>query len=197
MKLEITPIPPITEDQPALLVIYTCARCRADCRATLASPGFLPRYCLPCAAIVKRAKASAAQAAWRAEHSEDAKRLGRDRMRATRAAAKIARMSPQVEPTVALPVEPPDWTPDRFSARLSITAIFESCAAEYERRHGVQWVWQTLQYRQGAYYTTALGYPQFLGKRAAAVEAMCRYVSTGRDNAAARRDGAQSKGKGE
>ena len=196
MKLEITPIPPITEDQPALLVLYTCARCRADCRATLASPGFLPRYCLTCAAIVKRAKASAAQAAWRAEHSEDAKRLGRDRMRATRAAAKIARVtaantSPQVETPIALPVELLSWTPDRFSARLSITAIFESCAAEYERRYGAQWGWQTLQYRHGAYYTTALGNAQYLGKRAAATEAMCRYVNTGRDNAAARRDGAR------
>jgi len=190
-RLEIIPIEPITEEQPALLVIYTCTRCRADCKATLASPGFLPRYCSACKAIVKRAKASALQAAWRIEHSEDAKRMGRDRMRATRAAAKAAA---NTEPDAAEPpqAEPlPDWTADRFGARLSVETVFASCSAEYERRHNTTWNWQDLQYRLGAYYVTALGYPQFLGKRSAAIAAMCRYVTSGRDNAAARRDGAQ------
>ena len=189
-RLEIIPIPPITEDQPSLLVIYTCTRCNAECKATLASPGFLPRYCLPCAAIMKRDKSAARQVTWRAEHMEDAKRLGRERARATRAAAKAAA---NTEPQVATPqAEPlPDWTPDRFGARVTVETVFAACSAEYERRHNTTWNWQDLQYRLGAYYVTALGNAQFLGKRSAAIAAMCRYVTSGRDNAAARRDGAQ------
>jgi len=195
-RLTITAIPPITEAQPALVIEYTCTRCNADCRATLASPGFLPRYCLPCAAIMKRDKSAARQVTWRAEHMEDAKRLGRERARATRAAAKLASQvaTPQAEPQVEPPqvATLPGWTPERFAARLSVETVFEACSAEYERRHGMQWNWQDLDYRLGAYYVTALGYPQFLGKRSAAIAAMCRYVTSGIDNAAARRDG-QSK----
>ena len=194
-RLIITPLTPLDGAQPALDIVYSCARCRADCHVTMKTPGFLPRYCTPCAAIVRRDKAAVRQAEWRAAHLDDARKKGRDEQRARRARRAAARVtsntSPQVETPIALPVEPPNWTPDRFSARLSITAIFESCAAEYERRYGTQWVWQTLQYRRGAYYTTALGNAQYLGKRAAATEAMCRYVNTGRDNAAARRDGAR------
>jgi len=185
-RLTVTAIEPISAKQPALVIEYTCTRCRADCRAELASPGFLPRYCLPCAAIVKRAKAAARQATWRAEHAQDAKRLGRERMQASRAAAKLASQvaTSQVEPL-------PDWTPARFGARLSVEAVFEECSAEYERRHAVKWGWQDLHYRAKSYYASALGNAQFLGRRSAAIAAMCRYVVKGIDNAAARRDGAQ------
>jgi len=112
-------------------------------------------------------------------------------MQASRAAAKLAS---QVETSqVATPqvATPPDWTSDRFGARLSVEAIFEECAAEYLRRYAVKWGWQDLHYRAKSYYATALGNVQFLGRRAAAIAAMCRYVTSGRDNAAARRDGAQ------
>ena len=133
-RLTVTAIEPISAKQPALVIEYTCTRCRADCRAELASPGFLPRYCLPCAAIVKRAKAAARQATWRAEHAQDAKRLGRERMQASRAAAKLASQVETSQAETPQVATPPNWTSDRFGARLSVETVFEECAAEYERR---------------------------------------------------------------
>lgn len=80
------------------------------------------------------------------------------------------------------------WTPDRFKARTDLSTILIECQQEFKKRYGHDLPWSTVERRGMNYY--AMPGNQFLGKRAHAIKAVLQWVNHGRDNAAARRDGA-------
>jgi len=86
----------------------------------------------------------------------------------------------------AAPVEV--WQADRFKPRSELWGILVECQQEFKKRYGYDMPWLTVELRGRDYY--AMPGNQFLGKRAKAIKALLQWVNTGRDNAAARRDGA-------
>jgi len=96
-----------------------------------------------------------------------------------RAATKITQ---QMTPAVEL------WQADRFKSRSELLGIFVECQQEFKKRYGHDLPWLTVERRGADYY--AMPGNQFLGKRAKAIKALLQWVNHGRDNAAARRDGA-------
>lgn len=86
----------------------------------------------------------------------------------------------------AAPVEL--WQADRFKPRSELWGILVECQQEFKKRYGHDLPWLTVERRGADYY--AMPGNQFLGKRAKAIKALLQWVNHGRDNAAARRDGA-------
>lgn len=66
-SLSIQPIDPVPDGQPSLFITFTCVKCGKTCR-TEQQPGFVPRYCNDCAAVVEREKNAERQRKWREKH---------------------------------------------------------------------------------------------------------------------------------
>lgn len=97
-----------------------------------------------------------------------------------RAAAKVTQQSNGAPKYEA-------WTADQF-VRRELSGILKGCQQEFKKRYGYAMPWESVELRGRDYY--AMPGNQFLGKRARAIRALLQWVNTGRDNAAARRDGA-------
>lgn len=69
-ELNITPITPIPDEQPELLIEYTCTVCGAPCEEET-TPGFLSRYCETCRVEVARNSNKERQKRWRETHKAD------------------------------------------------------------------------------------------------------------------------------
>lgn len=97
-----------------------------------------------------------------------------------RAATKVTQQAPSATHEV--------WTPERFKSWPWLPAILVVCHEEFKKRYGYAMPWESVELRGRDYY--AMPGNQFLGKRAHAIRALLQWVNNGRDNAAARRDGA-------